>query len=182
MIKALAVSKTAKALGLCVCPVVGTGVIATQVPSVRTAIHKATAPRAYAKPKTRVRAPGTLPAPVKVAAIDPCVTSNPVIIQSGQAFNLPELPEKGPIIAMNDPDPYPDPLPRPVPAPRPPVIVGPPPPTDLPNIPVIPVSPVPEPATWAQLVFGFVIVGGVMRSASRPRAGTEDKDEAEGLA
>nr|WP_221240518.1 PEPxxWA-CTERM sorting domain-containing protein [Sphingobium boeckii] len=162
-------------MGLCVCPIVGTGVVATQVPAVRTAIHKATAPRAYAKPKTRVRAPGALAAPVKMAAVDPCLTNNPVIIQSGQAFNLPTLPETGPVIALNGPSTIGGTSPVRVFVPGSPsaIIPGNP---GTPGTPGtdIPVSPVPEPATWAQLVFGFVIVGGVMRSVSRPRAKSED--------
>lgn len=189
MIKGFAASKAAKALGLCVCPVVGTGVVATQVPAVRTAVHKATAPRAYAKPKTRVRVASA--APVKMAALAdaPCVSGAPVVVQNGEVFNLPNLPQSGQILALgnsplgpltNIPASY-NPPSRPVffdPPATPIIPVNPPAPGEPggnPGDPGTPVNPLPEPATWAQLLLGFMIVGGVMRSTSRGRRNEEAK-------
>ena len=68
MLRQMATSKALKLISTCVCPIAGTALITTQVPAVRHAVHRATAPkpRAYALPKTRVRPP--LPAPVQTAS------------------------------------------------------------------------------------------------------------------
>lgn len=61
MLGAIIASKTARMVTWCVCPVVGAGTLTMSVPKVRDAVHKATAPRQYALPKTRER-PDVIPA------------------------------------------------------------------------------------------------------------------------
>ncbi|MGH6780625.1 MAG: PEP-CTERM sorting domain-containing protein, partial [Sphingomonadaceae bacterium] len=79
MLKTMVASKAAKLMAACVCPVVGSAALTVSVPQVREAVHKATAPRQYAKPKTRVRKPA---AEVAAAAIAPCPTAVPVVLSS----------------------------------------------------------------------------------------------------
>jgi hypothetical protein len=125
------------------------------VPKVRNAVHNVTAPREYALPKSRVE-------PVEVAT--PCV-------------NVPQVAFANPLggpLALNDlPGPGAIPL-TPGPTPAPPVIIpasggdggG--------GTPIIPVTPIPEPSAWLQLIFGFALVGGSIRAAA---GGLGQKDE-----
>ncbi len=74
MLKSMLASNVTKLVASCVCPVAATVGGTLTVPKVRDAVHRATAPRAYALPKTRVRPPVTpAPAPaMETAAIPPC--------------------------------------------------------------------------------------------------------------
>lgn len=156
MIKTLAASKAAKLLATCVCPVAGTVALTVAVPQVRSAVHKATAPRAYALPKTRVRAPAGLPQTAALAA--PC--AEPLGIAAS---------DFGPIKAFSDLPPVSLTGPNDVPGggtqPEGPIVKI----KDLPDNTGHnpPVSPIPEPKAWVQLLLGFGIIGAVMRTAKR---------------
>lgn len=153
MIKTLAASKAAKLFATCVCPVAGTVALTVSVPQVRTAVHKATAPRAYAKPKTRVR-----PQARTAALQAPCPEVGPALaIQNfGPLSTMGALsfvpPELGDVERSGG-------------NPRgggPPSRGG---PTFVDNPPTP--SVVPEPRAWVQLLLGFGIVGAVMRTGRR---------------
>ena len=163
MLKEAVASKAAKLLMTCVCPVAGTTALSLGVPQVRDAVHKATQPRQYAKPKTRVRAPEE---GVQVASADtPCPTVTP--------FALSDLPTvAGPPAAS-----------------PPPIQVAeaPPPDVAVPLTETIFVPPttgmnegenpgVPEPSTWVQLMLGFGLIGGVARVSYR-KNGTQPEGE-----
>jgi hypothetical protein len=142
MIRSLLASKTAKLVAACVCPVAGTGALTVAVPQVRSAVHKATAPRAYAAPKTRVRP----------AAAAPCPEATPVMLASPlamltpqptpQSFTPPPLNNGG---GGNNPN-----------VPLDPGGGG---------KPILPA--VPEAATWAQMIVGFGLIGGAVRLGTR---------------
>lgn len=155
MLKEAVASKAAKLLMTCVCPVAGTTALSLGVPQVRDAVHKATQPRQYAKPKTRIRA--TAEEGVQVASADtPCPTVTP--------FALSDLPTVSP---------------TPIESPPIQVAEAPPPDTAVPLTPTIFVPPsgggspppgmpgVPEPSTWVQLMLGFGLIGGVARVTYR---------------
>jgi hypothetical protein len=154
MLRSVAASKAAKLLGACVCPLVGAATVTMAVPKVRNAVHNATAPREYALPKSRVK-------PVEV--VTPCV-------------NVPQVAFANPLggpLALND---IPNPLipggPAP-PLPGPPFII--PPGGGSPGAPPEPpVTSIPEPSAWLQLIFGFALVGGSIRVAA---GGLGQRDE-----
>ncbi|WP_340315185.1 hypothetical protein [Rhizorhabdus argentea] len=147
MLKEAVASKAAKLLMTCVCPVAGTTALSLGVPQVRDAVYKATQPRQYAKPKTRVRQ--SEGAPTEVAVNDACPPVTPFKIDNLPPSNPPkDPPSDPPSTPPNDPPP---PLP-PLFPPRP---------------PVVPPSGVPEPSTWLQLVIGFGLIGGIARGAYR---------------
>lgn len=164
MLKEAVASKAAKLLMTCVCPVAGTTALSLGVPQVRDAVHKATQPRQYAKPKTRVRA--VAEEGMQVASAEtPCPTVTPFALS-----NLP--PVDGPQVAP------------------PPIQVAEAPPPDTPAVPLTPrifVPPgngnppaetpgVPEPSTWVQLMLGFGLIGGIARVTYR-KNGTEPEGE-----
>lgn len=163
MLKEAVASKAAKLLMTCVCPVAGTTALSLGVPQVRDAVHKATQPRQYAKPKTRIRAmpeEGTQVA----SAETPCPTVTP--------FALSNLPTVSPTPSAPTPiqvaeAPPPDPA-----VPLTPTIFVPPgtstPPGDQPGVP--------EPSTWVQLMLGFGLIGGVARVTYR-KNGTQPEGE-----
>lgn len=138
MIRSLLASKTAKLVAACVCPVAGTGALTVAVPQVRTAVHRATAPRAYAAPKTRVRP----------AAATPCPEATPVMIGSPLAMITPQVKQitlPG-LPGTNGRDPNV--------------------PTDIGGGQQVTPS-VPETTTWVQMIVGFGLVGGVVRMATK---------------
>jgi hypothetical protein len=160
MIKSLAASKTAQLLAACVCPVVGTVALTTAVPQVRSAVHKATAPRQYAKPKTRVR-----PQMQTAAVQPPCVDVGALATQSIAPLTPFSLADgKIPVV-----DTGPGPIGYPGPG-GPPIIDTPS--GGGPNVP--PPGIVPEPGTWLQLVLGFGVIGMMMRG----RWGRVDEEDA----
>jgi hypothetical protein len=166
MLKEAVASKAAKLLMTCVCPVAGTTALSLGVPQVRDAVHKATQPRQYAKPKTRIRATPAAGEGTQVASAEtPCPTVTPLALS-----NLPTITTPLPPIQVAEVPPL-DPK-NPIPlAPR--IFV---PPSG--GNPLAPGSPpvVPEPQTWVQLVLGFGIIGGVARVSYR-RNGTGPKDK-----
>ncbi|XHS00390.1 hypothetical protein ACFB49_19880 [Sphingomonas sp. DBB INV C78] len=151
-------------MAACVCPVVGSAALTLSVPQVREAVHKATAPRQYAKPKTRVRKPA---AEVAAAAIAPCPTAVPVILS---ALELPaEADSVLPPIEVASLNPG--------------TVLGPPRTTPFnpvrpggggvpnPNIGTEPTTPLlPDATTWVQMILGFGLIGGAVRvSQARQR-------------
>ncbi|MFZ5707008.1 MAG: PEPxxWA-CTERM sorting domain-containing protein [Pseudomonadota bacterium] len=165
MLKEAVASKAAKLLMTCVCPVAGTTALSLGVPQVRDAVHKATQPRQYAKPKTRVRA-----APeegVQVASAEsPCPSVTP--------FALSNLPTVSPVPMESTPLQVAEAPPPDAAVPLTPRIFVPPsggvPPPDS--------SGVPEPSTWVQLMLGFGLIGGVARVSYR-RNGSAPTGEAQ---
>ena len=168
MLASIVASKTARLITACVCPVVGAGTLTMAVPKVRNAVHKATAPREYALPKTRERA--AIPA----VAMAPCTTIGATPLSAGFSEDLPInlYPSPGePIVpgiplrsvAVNGPgvkSPFPD-------GPG-----GPGGPGGPPGTPIGPGGPgspgaVPEPHAWLQLLIGFTLVGGAVRMARK---------------
>ena len=100
MLKEAVASKAAKLLMTCVCPVAGTTALSLGVPQVRDAVYKATQPRQYAKPKTRVRAHGE-DASVEVASRDNCPTATPFAVSDMPLNNAgtPEVADMPPGVA-----------------------------------------------------------------------------------
>lgn len=68
MLKLIVASKLSKAAALCVCPIIGASVVATNVPQLRNMVHKATAPKRKmaAKPASERERP-FCPEPVSLA-------------------------------------------------------------------------------------------------------------------
>jgi hypothetical protein len=185
MLKTLAISKGVQLACACVCPVAGIGALAVAVPQVRHAIHKATAPRAYAKPKTRVRHP------VQQAA-QSCPPVTPIQVAPADVASLygaPPVEVGSNVVALSS-------IPG-IPAPRggggggggspfpfvpggpigsPPITEVPTPgpgPGDVPDVPSIPtpVSGVPEVGTWLQMLLGFAGIGIGLRKGRNRLAG-----------
>lgn len=156
MLKEAVASKAAKLLMTCVCPVAGTTALSLGVPQVRDAVHKATQPRQYAKPKTRVRATPEASQAVQMAAADPCPTVTPFALSDLPAVNAPTPVAPTPIQVAEAPPPD-------VAVPLTDRIFVPPtggtPPEDMPGVP--------EPSTWVQLMLGFALIGGVARVSYR---------------
>lgn len=160
MLGNLAASKAAKLATLCICPV-GAAVVTTQVPQVRSAVHRMTAPKAPAR-RLAPRAPVSVAkAPAAIAA--PCPTTIPAVALAEQPLALASLPVLSsvpfdpalPPLAANQPF---------TPSDGPIILTTPPAPPFGTNTPALP-----EPATWVQLGVGFAVVGGIIRS-SRVRA------------
>lgn len=150
MLASIVASKTARLITACVCPVVGAGTLTMAVPKVRNAVHKATAPREYALPKTRER----IAQPV--SAVAPCTTIGATPLSAGYIEDAPSLYS----------------FPGPSDVPGTPIVT----PSRLPDDGKVPISgAVPEPQTWLQLLIGFTLVGGAVRMArKRP---TEEEEE-----
>lgn len=164
MLKEMAASKAAKLIAACVCPVAGTTALTMAVPQVKSAVHRATSPRAKALPRTVSRPVQYATAPV------PCYDPTPLGVGMGplQAANLggldmPQLASITPSQAAGGP-----------------AVIG------SPFVPiggiVFPGGPgggggivplVPEPTTWVQLVLGFAVVGGAARATARRRRDAE---------
>jgi hypothetical protein len=164
MLKEAVASKAAKLLMTCVCPVAGTTALSLGVPQVRDAVHKATQPRQYAKPKTRVRA--TPEEGIQVAAADtPCPTVTPFALSDLPAVSAPTPVEPTPIQVAEAPRPD-------TAVPLTERIFVPPttgtPPSDQPGVP--------EPSTWVQLMLGFGLVGGVARVTYRKNGAQPDPE------
>lgn len=173
MLKEMVASNAAKLIAACVCPVVGTAAVTLSVPKVRSAVHRMTAPdkpmrTARAKPRMRLPAGAAtavaLPASAGVLCPDPVIlTNNPLL-----------APFSTPAVAMATVPPGANPeLPARVffggtnfiPAPG----IGGGSGTITP-----PLAAVPEPATWAQMIVGFGVLGGAARVAWRSRSRRED--------
>ena len=148
MLSSVAASKAAKAAALCICPVVGTAVVTTQVPAVRKAVHAATAPKSAKRPM-RSRLAVRKPLEQKAQAIPVCADPIPVVLGDG-----------GSKIAFSKPEPVTVELPE-----------NPAPPTEVaaamaaaPRAFAFPtLAAIPEPATWIQMLGGFAVVGATIR-------------------
>lgn len=161
MIKSLAASNAAKLMAACVCPVAGTVALTVAVPQVRSAVHKATAPRAYALPKTRVR-------PQTASIQPPCAETGALASQSIAPFTMTPLSLSS--VPLDSPG-FTG-IPGGGPNPGGPLVSNNP-PGGGPNVP--PPGIVPEPGTWLQLVLGFGAIGMMMRA----RWGRVDEEGAE---
>lgn len=170
MLKEAVASKAAKLLMTCVCPVAGSTALSLGVPQVRDAVYKATQPRQYAKPKTRVRAVEEAAAPVQLAQNEACPPSSPFVLE-----DLP--PSPAPLSPTGDSPPSTPPTDGPPPPLLPP-IDGPPPfiPPTPPGTPTDENPGVPEPSTWLQLIIGFGLIGGVARVTYRKNGRQPDTD------
>jgi hypothetical protein len=156
MLKEVFASNAAKLVAACVCPVIG-GAVALKVPPVRAALHKATAP----KPQREARAKPRVRAPIKKAVEDEedvpplraaMMCPQPIVLGNSAlqptSFALPDTSpkqiqladENRGYIANCGPSRY--------------MIGG----------MRIGVGMVPEPATWAQMVAGFGLLGAALRS------------------
>lgn len=164
MLRTMILARAAKLVATCVCPVVGTGVVTMAVPQVRHAVHHYTAPREYALPKTRTRAP------VIAAAAAPCPQPIPIVASPAIAaipeITSPEIVAPPQQIALGGPGINPGEII--------PIDLGPRPIAGNPGggggVPLPPTA-LPEARTWIQLVLGFGLVGGTTRMAqSRLRA------------
>ena len=158
MLKEVFASNVAKLVAACVCPIVG-GAVALKVPPVRAALHKATAPKPEreARVKPRVRVP--IKRAVEEQEDEPPMQAGlmcPQPVMLGDAPLQPssfQLPDNAPpqISLDTTPNYVPD-------CGRSRFMVG--------GI-RMGVGMVPEPATWAQMVAGFGILGGTLRAGRR---------------
>jgi hypothetical protein len=162
LLKEVFASNTAKLVAACVCPVVGAGTVVMEVPKVRAAVHRATAPKAKPKPhrearaKPRVRVPEKAredERPVQTALMCP----QPLRFQDAPFQPAPAAITMAPIDVPRVERVY-------VPTGCGPVIGG------GSIIRTGPTAGVPEPATWAQMIAGFALLGAVLRLGRRRRA------------
>lgn len=158
MLKEVLASNAAKLVAACVCPVVA-GAVAVQVPAVRSAVHKATAPKPQrtARAKPRVRVPeGQIAQAMPPLAAAPLCPGAPVVLSE------PALKPASLDTALSLPTP--DLTTRfddgarasncaPVSFTGGRLILG--------------TGAVPEPATWAQMLAGFAFAGGALRRRRR---------------
>ncbi len=154
MLSSVAASKAAKAAALCICPVVGTAVVTTQVPAVRKAVHAATAPKAPKRPM-RARLALRKPMETKAQAVPICADPIPVV-----------LGDKAPSVAFAEPESVIADLPEdPAPPTRVASVVA-----AAPRAFAAPqLAAIPEPGTWMQMLGGFVVVGATIRYARKAR-------------
>ena len=160
MLRSVVVSKAAKIAALCVCPVGATAVITTQVPQVRSIVHKMTAPRHVAHRLAPRTVPNTA-APVQTAMAAPCPAALPVVFQGGDplTFPTPTLTELS--------------FAPPVPGAGPGLSFAPV--TGIVDFPAHggggDFAALPETNTWVQFGLGFALLGGALRAAgSRAKA------------
>lgn len=162
MLGSVAASKAAKAAALCICPVVGTAVVTTQVPAVRKAVHTATAPKAAAKPK-RSRLALKKPAVQKAQALPVCADPIPVVL-GNNPIKVSGLASE-PVTVPLDADPAP--------------------PTRIASLTPAsrafafpPLAGIPEPGTWMQMIGGFAVVGATIRYSRKARLSSEGTGQA----
>lgn len=160
MLKEVLASNTAKLVAACVCPAVGATAVALKVPQVRAAVHKATAP----KPERTARAKPRVVEPKKpdnidqreLAMRDAALCPPPVMLQNASieprtsaALQLAPTPvierPVDRIVYLNS---------------------GPCTGTGVITIGGH-VGMVPEPATWAQMIAGFALMGAALRAGRR---------------
>jgi hypothetical protein len=161
MLSSIIASKGARLIAACVCPVVGAGTLTMAVPKVRNAVHKITAPREYALPKTRERIAQPISAPA------PC-TIGATPLSAGYIESLPDNARPGgPLVSYDVPGSRID-VSRSLPDDRVPPGANPPGVTP-------PASAVPEPHAWLQMLVGFTLIGGAVRAArKRPDENEEE--------
>lgn len=162
MLKEVFASNAAKLVAACVCPIAA-GTVALKVPPVRAALHKATAP----KPEREARAKPRIRAPLKKAVAERDEDEGP--LKEGMMCPQPVMLGN----AALQPTSFELP-----PATPPPIEIT----RDEPNYLPAACGPnrtffamrtgngfgaVPEPATWAQMVAGFALLGGTLRAGRR---------------
>jgi hypothetical protein len=166
MLKEVLASNAAKLVAACVCPIVGASIVTLKVPQVREAVHKATTPKpkreARAKPRVRmpkkeVAAKADEEKPVETALM----CGDPDLLRSG-----PLEPTATSMISM--PPPRMDMQPPPE---RIFITQNCGPAQFATGIPGLRVAGVPEPATWAQMIAGFGLMGAAIRAGRRRRGG-----------
>lgn len=160
MLKEVLASNTAKLVAACVCPVVGAGTVALEVPQVRAALHRATAPKAKPKPRREARAKPRVRIPEKTQKDDAPVET--AALMCSQPLRLEDAPLQP---AFNAPITV-----APIESPRIERVYVPSGCAPVPGLDLIrtgPVAGVPEPATWAQMIAGFALMGGVLRIGRR---------------
>lgn len=158
MLKGMLASNASKMVAACVCPVAGTVALTVGSPQVRDVVHRATAPRAYALPKTRIRRPAAVDrqeeAPPEQLAMQTAAPPCPPAIEPGAPLSAEftpdqDLTELASISDLpNNPDLPPD--------------IG----SIIPDGGLI-MPGVPEPRTWMQMLIGFGIIGGAARYSLR---------------
>ena len=168
MLGSLAASNAAKVAALCICPV-GAAVVVTQVPQVRSAVHRMTAPRHVPARRIAPRATPAANLPAQIAMAAPCPSEIPVLTQGGEAltFSTPALsgtpldPSLPPVrfaltsVPLNRIDFGSSPAPN-----------------DTPND----FSALPEPGTWLQFGLGFALLGSAIRSSGANKKANASKD------
>lgn len=157
MLGSLAASNAAKAAALCICPV-GAAVVVTQVPQVRTAVHKATAPRHVPARRIAPRATPAANIPAQTAMAAPCPSVLPVLQQGGEALTFLNPTLSNVSFSQSLP---PVALAQSYSSPGGGGVVS------FPNGPEADVnaSVLPEPGTWLQFGLGFAVLGGAIRSS-----------------
>jgi hypothetical protein len=159
MLKEVLASNLAKLVAACVCPVVAGGV-ALQVPKVRSAVHKATAP----KPKRTARAKPRIRVPVKQElAANGIPPAAPLICAQPPLLTQPALTPASLDMPVYMPAPE-------ISRPRfdgaggtncaPVRFAG-------GGVMRMGMGAVPEPATWAQMIAGFALLGAGVRMRRR---------------
>ena len=167
MLKEVFASNIAKLVAACVCPVVGASAVALKVPPVRSALHKATSPKP--KPEREARAKPRLRAPIKPAFAKKkdgeeeaqvfkaaMMCPQPVNLNDSplQSASLDTAMSSAPDLRVTPPSAQFNPV-------------------SCPTIRMggggmfMAFGAVPEPATWAQMVAGFALLGGTLRAARR---------------
>lgn len=162
MLSSVAASKAAKAAALCICPVVGTAVVTTQVPAVRKAVHSATAPSTPKKPK-RSRLAVKKPPVQKAQALPVCADPIPVVLGNNPIKVSGLTSERVSVPLDADPAP-PTRIASIVPAQR--------------AFAFPPLAAIPEPGTWMQMLGGFAVVGATIRYSRKGRTGAEGSRQA----
>lgn len=157
MLKEVFASNAAKLVAACVCPIAA-GTVALKVPAVRAAVHKASAPTTQneARAKPRIRAP-LKNAPEREEEEAP--------VQQALMCPQPVMLDDSPLLPATFEAPQ-TPMPRiDVPAERPRFVnnCGP----SRFMMSVRSGMAIPEPATWAQMVAGFALMGATVRAGRR---------------
>lgn len=153
VLASLVASKAAKAAALCICPIVGTAVVTTQVPAVRKAIHSATAPKQAKQPK-RARLALRKPVQQTAQAVPVCADPIPVVLGT-QPIKVSAAEAEPFSISLDEPS-----------APTKPQLSA---SSSGPAYAFRPLAGVPEPAAWAQMLGGFAVVGATIRYARKAR-------------
>jgi hypothetical protein len=162
VLKEMAASQAAKALALCVCPVVGAAAVTLAVPEIRHAVHNATAPNA-GTPNKRARLATREPAA--------CPDGTPIVMAGAPIGPIDIKEPDGLTILPDFNDPYPAVHAVQASLPSEGGFVRPEGSSGGGSSGGIP-APVPEPATWLQAVVGFGVAGSAIRMATRKRADT----------
>lgn len=157
MLKEVLASNVAKLIAGCVCPVVGVGAIALNVPKIRSAVHKATAPKpvkeARAKPRVRM--------PTKAAIASDLPEDD--VFEAGlmcpQPVSLGEGSLQSTVLTQPDVPVRIDPGPTGADCGPVRTVGG--------GVMSFRFAAVPEPATWAQMIAGFGLLGATLRLGRR---------------